>query len=65
MYLIDNQNIIKIKDETVLAYNLEEICKENTIKGIFVRKLLEKKNQGFYTDEEIQKAIEIGLEAME
>lgn len=62
---VDNSNILRIKDETKLAYNLSELSKENTLKGIFVRKLLEKKEEGFYTDEEIEKAIEIGLEAME
>lgn len=62
---IDNCNILRIKDETNLAYDLYELAKENTLKGIFVRKLLEKKEEGFYTNEEIEKAIEIGLEAME
>lgn len=65
MYLIDNSNILKIKDETTLAYCLEELAKENTLKGIFIKKLLEKKEQGYYTEDEIEKAIEIGLEAME
>lgn len=63
--LIDNPNIIRIKDTTSLAYNLEDLSKEKTLKGIFVKKLLDKKNQGLYTDEQIDKAIEIGLEAME
>ena len=62
---IDNYNILRIKDETNLAYDLNELAQENTLKGIFVRKLLEKKEEGFYTTEEIEKAIEIGLEAME
>lgn len=62
---INDENIIKIKDETKLGYNLEEIAKEKTLRGIFVRKLLEKKNTGLYTEEEIEKAIEIGLESME
>lgn len=65
MYLIDNPNIIRIKDTTSLAYNLEDLAKEKTLKGIFVKKLLEKKSEGFYSDEQIEKAIEIGLEAME
>lgn len=62
---IDNENIIKIKDETKLGYDLEEISKEVTLRGAFVRKLLEEKKQGFYSEDEINKAIEIGLEAME
>ena len=62
---VDNSNILRIKDETKLFYDLYELAKENTLKGIFVRKLLEKKEEGFYTIDEIEKAIEIGLEAME
>lgn len=62
---INNENIIKIKDETKIGYDLEEISKENTLRGIFVRKLLEKLKSGIYTEDEIEKAIEIGLEAME
>lgn len=63
--LLDNPNIVKIKDETKLGYNLEEICKENSLKGIFVKKLLELKNKDFYSIDEIEKAIEIGLQSME
>ena len=62
---LDNPNILRVKDETSLGYNLEEISKENTLRGIFVKRLLDKKMKGFYSDKEIEKAIEIGLEAME
>lgn len=62
---ISKENIIKIKDETKLGYDIEELAKENTLKGIFIRKILEKYNEYEFTEEEIEKAIEIGLEAME
>ena len=62
--LIQNEQIIKIKNKTKIKYNLEEIAKENNLRGIFVKKLLEKKEQGIYTEEEIIKAIEIGLEVL-
>jgi hypothetical protein len=62
---INNENIIKIKDETSLGYDLEKISEEQTLRGSFVRKILEEKNSGFYSEEEINKAIEIGLESME
>ena len=64
-YLMDNPSIIRIKDDTVIGYDLEKIKSENTLKGLFVKKLLEKMDDGFYTKDEIEKAIEIGLEAME
>ena len=65
MYLIDNSSIFRIKDETILGYDLENLAKEKNLKGIFVRKLLEMKNSSIYSEEEIEKAIEIGLDAMD
>lgn len=62
--LIQNNQIIKIKDYTKIKYNLEEISKENNLRGIFVKKLLEKKEEGIYSEEEITRAIEIGLEVL-
>lgn len=61
---ISSDKILKLKDETSLNYNLEEISKENTLKGIFVKEALKLLSTGDYTKEEIEKAIEIGLEAM-
>lgn len=57
-------NIIKIKDKTKTNYNLEQLAKEESLKGIFVRKMLEKINDGTYEKDEIEKAIEIGLEVL-
>ena len=62
--LISKENILKIKDFTEFDYNLEEISKENTLRGIFVKEALEKLNQGKFSKEEIEKAIEIGLKAL-
>ena len=62
--LIDNENILKIKDNTKLNYDLEKISLENNIKGYFVREALKKLELGEATKEEIEKAIEIGLESM-
>lgn len=55
-------NVIKIKDETSLKLDLEKIAKEETLRGIFVKNLLEQMTKE--NKEEILKAIEIGLEAM-
>lgn len=62
--LIDVENILKIKDSTQIAYDIEEIAKENNLRGIFVRKVIEKYDTGEYTEEQIQKALEIGLEVL-
>lgn len=62
--LIHNDQIIKIKDHTKIKYDLEEISKENNLRGIFVKKLLEKLNDENYNKEEILKAIEIGLDVL-
>ena len=62
--LISKENILKVKDLTELDYDLEEISKENTLRGIFVKEALEKMEIGEFSKEEIEKAIEIGLKAL-
>ena len=65
---MENERIIKIKDHTKIAYNLEKIANDNTLKGLFAKEMLEKLNQPNMAEEEkeiIEKAIEVGLEALE
>lgn len=65
---MENERIIKIKDKTKIAYHLDKIANENTLRGLFAKEMLEKLNQEEITKEEkemIEKAIEIGLEALE
>ena len=62
--LINRNNIFKVKDKTKTNYNLEEISKENNLRGIFVKEALKKLELEEYSEEEIIKAIEIGLDAM-
>lgn len=62
--LINLKNVFKVKDRTKTNYNLEEISKENNLRGIFVKEALKKLDNGEYGKEEIIKAIELGLEAM-
>ena len=62
--LIQNKKITKIKDNSSLKYNLEEIAKENNLKGIFVKECLNKLKTGLYNEKEIIKAIEMGLEVL-
>lgn len=63
--LVNQQNILKIKDFTKLKYNLDELKNENTLKGIFVAEALKKLETGEYTKDEIEKAIEIGISNMQ
>ena len=61
-----NERIIKIKDETKIAVELEKIANENTLRGLFVKEMLEKlENTEEDKKEIIEKAIEIGLNALE
>lgn len=62
--LMENNKILKIKNETKLKYNLEEISKEISLRGFYVSNLLEKQKSGKYVDKEIEMALEIGLEIL-
>ncbi len=55
------ENIIKIKDKTILNYNLEDLTNNTTLKGIFVQELLNEMENQNYTKEELEKILEIGL----
>ena len=59
------KNIIKIKDKTKLEVDLENISKQQNLKGFFVKNLLEKIEEEPENKEKIYKAIEIGLMAFE
>lgn len=56
---ITNKNIIKIKDKTKVEYDLDKISKEQSLKGIFVKELLEQMNEE--NREQILESIYIGL----
>ena len=62
--LITKPNILRIKDKTNLKYNLNEIKNEKTLRGLFVKELLKKQEENIYSQEEIDKAIEIGLNSL-
>ena len=59
--LINKENILKIKNNTKINYNLEEISEQNNLKGIFVKELLKELQENNYDEKIIKKAIEIGL----
>ena len=63
IHIVNELNrIIKIKDKTTVKYNLEQISKEQTLKGIFVKELLDQMNEE--NKEQILESIYIGLALM-
>ncbi len=61
---IGNKNIIKIKDKTVLNYDLEKIANDTTLKGIFVSEMLKKLEEDKENAEVIERALEYGLDVL-
>ena len=60
-----NERIIKIKNKTKPNFNIEEISKENTLKGLFAKEILEELKNKNYDEEIIEQAIEMGMEILE
>ena len=68
--LQDELYYIKISDHSHTAYNLNELSKENSLKGIFVRKMMEKLNSCLAENNEkeaakIRNALNIGIKAFD
>ena len=63
--LIVNSNVIKIKDYTKMNYDLEKLSNENTLKGLFVKEIIEKMNENPDDEEILENALEIGFEILE
>lgn len=59
-----DKRIIKLKDKSELLINIEEISKEKSLKGLFVKELLDEINDDETNKDEIYRIIEIGLNAM-
>lgn len=62
--LITKKNIIKVKDDTKMTYNIDEIILKNDIKGVFTKIVIEKYRQGIFDKETMEKVIETGLEVL-
>lgn len=60
-----NEKIIKIKNQTKPNYDIEEIARENTLKGLFVKEIIKEINKKEYSQEIIENALEIGMEILE
>lgn len=66
--LISNDKIIKIKNKTKINYDLKKLANDTTLKGLFAKKMLEKLEDENITEEEkeiLEKAVEIGMEALD
>lgn len=63
--LVINKNIIKIKDYTKSNYDLDKLSKENTLRGLFVREILQKMQENPEDEEILQNALDIGFEILE
>ncbi len=63
--LIVENNIIKIKDYTKLNYDLEKLSKENTLRGLFVKEILQRMDENPEDNEVFQNALDIGFEILE
>ena len=61
---IETRNIIKIKDKTKIGYDLEKIANDTTLRGIFVKELLGKLEDKNIDKQQIERAIEIGLDVL-
>ena len=59
--LIENKNIIKIKDNSKIKCNIEKLLEENNLKGLFIKECILEKEKGEVPEELINKIIEVGL----
>ena len=64
---LQNNRIIKVKDETKISLDLEKIANENTLRGLFVKEMMERLEKETNSEERdiLERAIEIGLNALE
>ncbi len=63
--LITNSNIIKIKNKTKLNYALEQMQNNYTLKGIFIKQIMQEMQDNNYTQEELEQILEMGLSVLE
>lgn len=63
--MINKKNILKIKDLSKIKLDLNKIKEENNLKSFFIKEILEMQKENNYTDEEIENAIQIGLNAIQ
>ena len=62
---IPNENIIKIKNNTKLKIDLAEISRNNNLKGLFVKEILDELEKNNYSKELLEDVLEIGLDVID
>ncbi len=63
---ISAENILKMKDETSSAYAFDDLSEETSLRGFFVREMMERIENACDEDKDkLRKAMEIGLDALE
>lgn len=63
--MIEKKEIIKIKNKTTLGYDIEKISQEKTtLRGIYVKEILNKIEKEPQNKEMLEKALEIGIEVL-
>ena len=62
--LIEARNIIKVKDKTAIGYDLNKMANDMTLKGIFAKEMLDKFKDENIDKKILEKAIEIGIDAL-
>lgn len=60
-----NENILKIKNKTVIEYDIEDISKETTLKGMFAKEILEQIKNNPLNKDFFNEVFEIGLEILD
>ena len=63
--LLNIRNVIKIKDNTLISLDLNEIANSTSLKGIFVKKMLALNTDENVDKEEINSAIQYGLDVLD
>ena len=63
--LISHENVLKIKDESEIKYDLDKLVKQKNLKGYFIKHIKNKFNDQNIDKDELKKAIEIGLKSFE
>lgn len=63
--LNDNKNILKIKNKTIIEYDIEDISKETTLKGMFAKEILEQIKNDPLKKDFFSEVFEIGLEILD
>ncbi|NLC88250.1 MAG: DNA repair exonuclease [Clostridiaceae bacterium] len=62
--MIEIKEIIKIKDNTKIGYDLDKLEQETTLRGLYIKEIKDKIEQEPQNKETLQKALEIGLDVL-